>query len=279
MIVFNCTKAAVKYLFPKNGLESTVPVHEIQSVPDFPIDYKGEKLQPVTQWLVTHTKFGKDDILFVCHATHRYTISLFNIEKGDVESFLFIVHGRIMAQFACWTEQMPFDMPLRIHQWMENYFDAHEGMYFCQRWNSSIQHSINIVNAGLDSYFYTFGQLPKNQEEATLFDIDQNLRLEHRAKIKRDIIPTNELFSDFITHYMGIKKTDIMSCRAETDNFFKEIIQNRFAPSTEEDDQWIEDMPLADIEAEHQALLNAGDSENAAIFEALIKFKKTQDKL
>ena len=281
MIVFNCTKSAANYLFPKRlkGIEPTL--HEIRPVPDFDIDYKGKKNSPVSQWMVTHRNLRGDNVLYVCHVNHRYVISLTGINKGDVETFLFIVHGRLMAQFACWAEQMPFSISLGINQWMENYFEVHQGIYFCQRWDPSIQASINRVSNELETDFEIFGRLPENQEEGTFFDIEKNLRYERPSKIKRNIIPTNELFCDFLTHYMGIQKKNIMKYRSAAEAFFKDTTISRLLSHTEyenkHEDDWNDPSYLEKIEAEYQALIEAGDVENAAVFEAFIRLKKLQN--
>ncbi|MFL7034938.1 hypothetical protein BCS71_16865 [Vibrio lentus] len=226
MLIFNCTKAAASFLSPHKSKESK-PL--IQAVPDFDIEDVGSPQALISQWLVQHSKQLDQDILYVCHVQHRFTMVFTGVEKGNWLGFMQCFWERLVNHF-CWLiDEMPFDIKSSPQDWVDNIRMVHgqngERPIFCQRYSPSVNASVGRFRSTFETALYEIGCLP-DDEEAGEFEFHENSRIHFSGCKESMFYPAHELFCSGLEIYMDVSGNDLGAFESLSLNYFKQKLSD-----------------------------------------------------
>lgn len=237
MLVFNCTKAAANFLSPRKSQDST-PL--LQAVPEFDIEHIGSSEQPISQWLVQHTKELDQDILYVCHVQHRFTMVFTEIEQGNWLSFMQCFWERLVNHLSWLVDEMPFDVKSTPQDWVDNMRIVHsprgERAIFCQRYSASVNASVGRFRSHFETALYEIGCLPDN-EEAAGFEFEENARIHFSGRRNGMFYPAHELFCECLETYMGVTENELATFKSLSLDYFEKILHDmRSGPNIDPED-------------------------------------------
>jgi len=237
MLVFNCTKAAANFLSSRKS-QNLTPL--IQAVPEFDIEHIGSSEQPISQWLVQHTKELDQDILYVCHVQHRFTMVFTEVEKGNWLSFMQCFWERLVNHIAWFVDEMPFDIKSTPQDWMDNIRIVHspngERATFCQRYSPSVNASVSRFRSSFETALYEIACFPDN-EEAAGFEFNENARIHFSGSRNGMFYPAHELFCEFLETYMGVNKSELATFKSLSLDYFEKILNDMLSgPSIDPED-------------------------------------------
>ena len=240
MFVFNCTKAAANFLSPRKS-KDTKPL--IQAVPEFSIDEVGTPKAPISQWLVMHSNELGKDILYVCHVQHRFTMVFTDVKKGNWREFMLCFWERFFNHLCFLVDDMPFNLKSTPKDWLSNIQTAHrkngELILFCQRYNPSVNASINRFRSRFSTALYEIGCLPNN-DEAGEFEADANAQLHYSGSKENMFFPAHELFCDCLEAYMGASKKDLPDFKSLSLDYFDQYFNAQFETPDLDHDMMLE---------------------------------------
>ncbi|ABU75087.1 hypothetical protein HAS15_24435 [Vibrio campbellii] len=232
MLIFNCTKAAANFLSPHKSKESK-PL--IQAVPDFDIEDVGSPQAPISQWLVQHTKQLGQDILYVCHVQHRFTMVFTGVEKGNWLQFMQCFWERLVNHF-CWLiEELSLNINSSPQNWVDNIRTLHsqngERPIFCLRYSPSVNASAARFRSTFETALYEIGCLP-NDEEAGEFEFHENSRIHFSGCKENMFYPAHELLCNGLEMYMDVSGNDLDAFKSLSFNYFEQTLSDMFNVST-----------------------------------------------
>lgn len=239
MLVFNCTKAATDFFTTTHKSKKISPMS-----PKPKIEFVEEPILHDDQrwhWMIHAVKVKRKNVLLAMDSDSRFCMLFWGLKKGSAEHFIEEFHQRFTLHIATFVTMSTQDEST-IENSIKKFITNHNEYTLVQRGHRSVQGHINDVLMSLPYAQHRWeGELP-TEEELFISDLRNNDTFRKRKQDKDYILPAQELFQTWLSHYANLDEHAIEQAISQYRQEINQILRSPF-------DINIDDLDYDEIEA------------------------------
>lgn len=206
MLIFNCTKAAADFFTSIRKGKKISPMSPTPklAITEEPILHDHQHWH----WMVHVTKFGHRNVLLAIDSDSRFCMLFWGLRKGNIENFLEQFHERFSLHIIA-VINMGGQNEKILETSMKIFLENHHEYAFVQRGDRSVQAHINDALMNLQYEQHRWEDDVPTEEELFISDLRHNDTLRKRKQDKDYILPTEVLFSTWLSRYANLDEKAI----------------------------------------------------------------------
>lgn len=201
MLIFNCTKAASDFFttIRKGNKLSPMSPTPRRELAEEPVLHDHQ----LWHWMVHVKKFGHRNVLLAMDTDSRFCMIFWGLKKGSIQNFLEQFHDRLSLHIVTVINMGKQDESI-LKTSMNSFIERHNEYAFLQRNNRSVQAHINDVFSNFQYEQHEWEDDGPTEEELFISDLRHNDTLRKRKQDKDYILPTEILFSNWLSSYANL---------------------------------------------------------------------------